>query len=288
MEMAKLGQRYENLMEESHVAYCTNTRAGFLAAVEKSKEAATVTDLMGGAYGAFCRTNTEQCQANSYMLLGEVAAAARSALSSLQSARAMGSRTVLVKAMFGCGAVAETAPVEMAAAEIESREQERLSGLPPSYGLDLSQEGRINLPTTPADPNRLRLAYNEAAVIICDTALAAVGGRGSRAAADTLRVPDLYSEAQARGCLGYCLLELDEEKQCGWELVRQALALRRQVLRFAKPGRATLNAQQGLIDELTILEEKLLVYGHGSDRVAEAAACRREALALCETLGAYA
>jgi len=112
---------------------------------------------------------------------------------------------MLVTALAQCSSVAMYAPEEMARGEGESREQERLGGSPSYGGLDLSREGRISLPTTPAALSRLMVAYNEAAVGICDAALAAAGGRGRSAADDSSRVPVLYVEAQARGSLAKCL-----------------------------------------------------------------------------------
>ena len=178
--------------------------------------------------------------------------------------------------------MAWAAPDEMVNAERESREQERLSG-PPSYsGLDLSQVGRISLPTTPAALSRLGLAYNEAAVAICESALAAAGGRGSPAADDNQRVPSLRVEAIARGFLGQCLFNMGAEQQRSLELLRQAVALWRQIVRTAAPGYDTLDAQRVLAGQLSYLG--VGVYYTGSDGMAEGEAYLREALVLCESL----
>jgi len=171
----------------------------------------------------------------------------------------------------------------------ESREEERRSNSS-SYGgfdlsqegrIDLSQQGRISLPTTPAALSRLGLAYNEAAVAICDEALAAVGGRGSPAANDKWRVPSLQTEANARANLGTCLFKMGVERQRTLELLRQAVALRRQAMRTKAPCHVTLDARRGLADDLSILG---VVQNHDSDGMAEAEACLRKALALGEGL----
>ena len=99
----------------------------------------------------------------------------------------------------------------MARAMRESREQDGQSGSPYHGGLNLSQEGRIILPTTAAALSWLELSFSEAAVAICDTALAAAGGRDSPASADSRRVPSLRAEALARGNLGDTLSKRREE-----------------------------------------------------------------------------
>jgi len=241
-----------------------------------------VADLIGGVQGAIYRANVEDGRCRCLLLLHDMAAAAQAACSSLRAARASGSRTALVTALSVCDTVAENAPCEMVTAERESRDQERLTGSPSYGGLDLSQEGRVSLPTTPAALFGLGLAYNEAAVAICDVALAAVGGRGSPAADDNERVPHPCVEAQARGHLGVCLNNLGEEPQRSYELLRQAVALRRQVLRTVAPGDATQNAQRMLADQLATL---VVVQSEGSDGMAEAEACLREALALGDLVG---
>jgi len=158
-------------------------------------------------------------------------------------------------------------------------------------GLDLSQEGRISLPTTLAAASpRLGLAYFEAAVGICDAAIAAAGGRGrpggrgSPAADDSRLVPLLELEADARAQNGMFLHELDEEWLRSLELLRQVVELRRQVLRTAAPGQDTLDAQGMLASQLTNLG--ILLKTHGSEGIAEVEACMREAFALYdESLG---
>ena len=199
-DAAKLALCYRDLITEANEAQMTNTRIGLLAAVEKGREAASVTDLIGGAKGAFCRADTDQLISSWLTRLGDMAAAALAASSSLRAARASSNRTMLVIGLISCGKVATIAPGEMANAERASREQERINGYPVSYGgLDLSHEGRISLPTTPAALSRLGLAYNEAAVGICD--------------ANRESFPDVCTEAQARGSLGLCLYNLGEERQ---------------------------------------------------------------------------
>jgi len=212
-----------------------NTRIGYLAAVEHAKEAASVADLIGGAEGAGRRTQTDQLLANCLLSLGNTAAAARAACSSPRTARAAGSRTLLITSLATCGNMANQAPDEMANAEKESRKQERRGGSPSYGGLDLSQEGRINLPTNPAALSRLGLAYEEAAVATCDAALTAAGGRDSPTGNDERRVPLLRLEAETRACLASHLFDLGEEQR-GLELLRQAVALLRPVLRKAMPG----------------------------------------------------
>ena len=147
--------------------------------------------------------------------------------------------------------------------------------------VDLTQEGQIRLPTTPADISRLGLAYAEAAVAICDAAnaaLAEAGGRGSPAVDDERQVPPLYVEAQARGRLGVCLAYLGE-RQRGLELLWQAVALKREVVRAAEPG-CDAEPKSMLAGWLCNLGA-LLKDGSGG-MLNEAEACLREALELCE------
>jgi len=285
MDMDKLKRSYVHLMDEAQKGRMTNTRVSLLTAAERYKEAGSVADLMGGAEGAFHRATGDMLLANCLDRLTDMAAAARAAVSALWAARASGNRTLLVKVLTVCGGVARQSPEEMAQAEKESREQERLSGSP-SYGrLDLSQEGRISLPTTPSALSRMGLAYSEAAVAICDTALAAAGGRGSPAADDAWRVPSVHVEADARGSLAICLTEPGECHR-RLRLMRQAVALLRRELRTAAPGSDTLGAK-GLL--ATSLNNLGLVLNCGmenalasDDETAEAEACLREALELCE------
>jgi len=251
------------------------TRVGFLAAVEKYKEAASVADLIGGAEGAVRRTDADQAQSNCLIRLGNMAAAARAACSSLRAARAAGHRTALVSALSICGNVATRAPDEMAKAERESREHERLGGSPSYGGLDLSQDGWVSLPTTPAALSRLSLAYYEAAVATCDSALTTAGGRESPAADDQRRVPSLRVEANARIGLGKGLYVLGE-RQRGLELLRQAVALLRPAVRKAAPGYDALQEKQLLADLLCDLGRMLV--SQGANGMAEGEACLREAL----------
>jgi len=276
-----LRRSYDVLIAEAFEAQMANTRIGLLAAVEKGREAATVADLIGGAEGALGRANVDQLISNWMIHLGDMAAGALAASSSLRAARASGDRTMLVCGLLACGKAARIAPGEMANAERASREQERISGYPVSYGgLDLSHEGRISLLTTPAALSRMGLAYSEAAVGICDAAIAAAGGRGSIAAKDRRSAPDAPSEAQARSSVGMCLDDLGEERQRSLKLLRQAVRLRRQELRTAAPGQGTLSAERMLADQLC--SQPAI---HLSSELAEAEACLREALALGENLG---
>ena len=211
--------------------------------------------------------------------LGEMAAAASAAFSSLRTARASGNRSSLVSALCTCGNVAREAPDELVKAERAHREQGRRSGSAPSYGgLDLSQEGHIRLPTTPAALSRLCMTYMEAAIRICDAALAAAGGRGSPTADDERRVPSLGLEAELRGSVGVSLFDLGEEPQRGLELVRQAVVLMRQWVRRAAPGLDVLNVKGVLVGTLCNLGARLAE----SDEMAVAATCMREALELGE------
>jgi hypothetical protein len=102
------------------------------------------------------------------------------------------------------------------------------------------------------------------------------------AADDERLVPDLPTEAQARSSLALTLHRLGEEPQRSLELIRQAVALWRLMVRPLAPGQDTLNAR-GLANQLSTLGGVLTA--HGSDGMAEAEACLREALALGEGLG---
>jgi len=246
MGAAQLDARYRVVSSEANQVHMANTRVGYLAAAEKYKEAASVADLIGGAEGAVRRSDADLLISNCLVCVGNMAAAARVACSSLRVARASGYSSCLVKALIACGTVASQAPDEMAKAERESREQERRGGSPSYGGLDLSQEGWVSLPTNPAAPSRLGVTYMEAAVATCSAALAAVGGRGSPAADDERHVPSLIMEADARGSLGVSLHELGAEPQRSLELQRQAVALLRLAVRNAAPGSDLLGAKQGL------------------------------------------
>ena len=111
----------------------------------------------------------------------------------------------------------------------ESREQEQESGAPLDGGLDFLQEGRVSLPSSSVALSRLALAFIEAAVEICNAALAAAGGRDSPAASNLWSVPSLRQEAQARAALGISLHEQGEERQRCLELMRSAVKMMRQV-----------------------------------------------------------
>jgi len=279
MSVEQLTACYGDMYVEAQKARMTNTRVGYLGAVAKAKEAAAVSDLIGGAGGASRHSQADVLLTNCLLQLGEMAAAAYAACSSLRTAHASGNISALLSALSACGNVARKAPNEMAKAERESREQKRLSGNTPSYGgLDLPPEGHISLPITPAALSRLCITYMEAAIRICDAALAAAGGRGSLAADDELRVPSLGLEVETRGYLGISLIILGEEPQRGLELERQAVALMRQRVRRAAPGLDVLKAKGALAGTLCNLGVVLAE----SDGMAEAETCLREALELGE------
>jgi len=285
MDVAKLLQllrRFHELSDEATQALVPHTRVGYLAAVEKYKESALVADLIGGAEGADRRADSDRLVGRCLFRLGNMAAAAHAACSSLRAARASGRRTALVTSLITCSTVAHEAPDVMVKAERESREQERRDGFPSYGGLDLTQEGKISLPTSPAALARLGLMYMEAAVATCDTALAAAGGRDNPADGDDdeRRVPSLRIEAEARGALGVRLGSLNVERQRSLELLRQAVELLRRAVRMATPGVDTLEANRLLATWLSNLGCML----DQASGMAEAAACQREALKLSEKL----
>jgi len=280
--LALLG-RFDALAAEADKARLANSRSSLLAAVEKYTEASTVADLIGGAWGAGRRANTDELLADCLRRLNDMPAAARAACSSLRAARASEDVSMLVKALLVFGEVAQKSPGEMAQAEKESREQERLSGSLYHGGLDLSQEGRISLPTTHAALSRLGVAYYEAAVATCVAAQAASGGRGSFADGS---VNSLKAEAHARGSLATGLVDLGEELQRSLELLRQAVALLRRAVRKATPGDEAMDAKMGLASWLHNLGNLLTNIGQGTmqrqfpNLMAEAEACLCEALEL--------
>jgi len=201
-DMSKLRRCYDVLISEAQPALMANTRIGNLAMVDKLMLAHEVADHIGGKEGAVRSADAYQALSGRLFTLGDNAGAAWAACSALRAARTWRHRSMLIAAPTSCGDAARKAPAEMVNAERESREQEVVSGSPCLGDLDLSQEGRISLPTTPAALTRLALAYNEAAVD-CDAALAAAGGdRGSFDNDDDWRVPSLHVEARARSCLG--------------------------------------------------------------------------------------
>jgi len=301
VDAAKL-RRFSDLFTESQNSHRARTRVGYIYAVEKLEEAAAVADSIGGAEGAFFRVKADSLLSSTLSYLDRTAAAARAACSSLRAARASGSRTALVDGLIACGARARDAPAEMFKAEKESRELERLSGSPYHGGLDLSHEGWIRLPTTPGEVALLRLSYYTKADETCVAALAAAGGRGSPAAEDHRRVPELDYEAQARGARATCLIQIgkslkeagtddpgaNEMVQNGFALSRQAVALRRKALVLRQQdmnpvqffGREVQECQRTLATALSSLGSQL-----STDEAVEAVACLREALELCESIG---
>jgi len=277
----QLLRRHYDLMDEAFAARRTNSRIGLLATVEKLREAASVADEVGGARGAALRAEADQHLASMLVRLGDLPAAAQLVCSALQAARSTGCRTQLVSVLIRCGTVARDAPNEMVSAEIESRKHDKL-GSERLGGFDLSQEGRISLPTNPAALSRLSLAYNEAAVATCDRALANVGGRGSPAAANEHCVPLLGAEARARGSLGLCLFKLGDDRQRSLDILRQAVALTREVLRTAPSSAQAGEAQRTLAGELCNLGSCLNGPGMAGCDSLEAETCLREALQLVE------
>jgi len=277
------------------MAHQTNARVGYLAAVTKLKEAATVADHLGGPDEAGCRAQADHLLSNCHMRLGELPAAARAACSSVREARASGDRSLLVVALSACGAVGQMVPDEMVRAEKASRAQERLSGSPyHMYDfLDLSQEGRFPLPTTPGEVALIHLAYYTAAVAICDAALAACSSRDSPAAADSTRFPLRTAEANARSHLDTCLIDgaarephgvgdRSEVLNRGFALLRQAVGLRRDYLHSGQlRGSDVREGRRTLGGALLQLGTKLM----NVDQCEKAAACLREALELSESTG---
>jgi len=212
---------FRDLTTEADKASNTSTRVGHLAEVEKLKEAMTVAEFIGGEAGAKCRLHAEHLLSDRLLLVDDKIASARAVCSSLRAARALGNRAKLVEVLISCSKLAEDAPDAMVKAEKESREQERLSGSPHHGGLDLSQEGRISLPTTPTALSRLCIAYAEAAVVIGDAA-------------------DVHTEARACGYLGVCLSNLGVKRRRSLGLLRRAVALMRQELRTMVSSPPTL------------------------------------------------
>jgi len=279
MNQVQLAKRFGELFYEADDARLSNNRIGFLAAAEKARQAIVLAEFIVGSEGAVRRSEAGVLQANCLLNSGNPAAAARVACAVLRAAREAGRRTCIVKGLDVCGAVAQIAPDQMVAAERESREYERLSGFPSFGNLD-PQEGRISLPTIPAARSRLSLAYREAAVALCDTALKAAGGRGRVAPEDHQHVPTLRVEAKARGSLGVCLHRVGGAPQRIAELIRQAVALLRQAVQETTFGPHLRNAKGSLATWLCTLGEMLLT--HGPDGMAEADVCLREALKLGE------
>jgi len=276
-DRAKLFETFRDLTTEADKASKTSSRVGHLAEVEKLKEAMTVAELIGGKVGAECRLHAEYLLSGRLLLVGDKIASARAVCSSLRAARALGNRAKLVEVLMSCSSLAENAPDAMVKAEKESREQERLTGSPHHGGLDLSHEGRISLPTTPAALSRICISYAEAAVEICEAALASAGGRNSPAA-DGRRVSSLLTEARAYGHLGVCLINLGVKRRRSLELLRRAVALMRQKLRTMVSSPNAMEVKRQLASQLSNLGSFLWnLQGPG-----EAEACLREALELSE------
>ena len=194
-----LMQRFKCLYDDADSARMASSRSGNLTAVEKFKAAGSVADVIGGEYVFFGRSSSDRLLSYSLIALDDLAAAALAACSSLRAARACGIIPKLVEALDVCYSVAKVDPEAMVKADRESRE--RHSSVQSHGSLSL-QLGRIRLPTTPADFSRLRLSYIDAAVAVCDAALAA--GTGEH------QVPSLLAQAEVRARLGACLIDLGE------------------------------------------------------------------------------
>jgi len=192
LDHAKLLQSNDDLKNDAGVSLMKGTRHGNLTTVGILREAAAVADLIGGAAGLHRNIHVFYVISHCQLALGDVTAAAGAAFASQRAARAVGSRTELVKALALAGTVALDGPDAMARTESEGRQQERTSRYS-TYGLDLSKEGRIRLPSTPADLSRLSRTYCEAAVAVCDASVAAVGrgpGSPARVELDSRRRPE--------------------------------------------------------------------------------------------------
>jgi len=272
-------------MAESERALMANTRASLALATKKSEEAAAMGDRIGGQEGAAPRAKADYLRTNSLMRVGDLAAAARAACSSLRAARKSGSQKHLVEALLACGTV--EAPGEMVKAERESREIKRRSGSPHHGGLVLSQAGQISLATSAAALSRLDVAYNEAAVDLCDAALAAADGHDSPDDDDfrfPTRAPGLLVQAEARACLALCLYHHEDPGTRCVELQQEAVALLRKLVRAEAPGR---DPNSGAAIAKLALARKLINLAAMVNRQrrgleAEAVACLREALVLSE------
>ena len=101
----------------------------------------------------------------------------------------------------------------------------------------------------------------------------AAGGRDSPEADNRLLVPAPHVEAKARSGLAICLSNLHEERTRSLELMRQAVALLRRVVRTS-PG-AQVPARM-LAGELNTLGAMLVTRPHFADGMAEAEAALRE------------
>ena len=106
-----------------------------------------------------------------------------------------------------------------------------------------------------------------------------MGGRDSPACVDSWRVPSLFDEAEARGQLGGCLVDLGVERERGFDLMRSAVALLRRAVQAAGPGDAALHPKATLAKWQHNLGA-YLVNTPGSDGMAQAEACLRQALEL--------
>jgi len=232
-----------------------------------------VEDLIGGAFGAGLSADTDHLLSQCHVYLGDLAAAARAAVSSLHAARAAGNRTFLVIALCQCGEVAQLAPVEMIKMETEYREREG------ALGACLHSEGRISLPTTARATRSKGVAYLQAALSTCTAAVGAAGGRGSPAAADQRRVPTLLAELMVRNSLAACLAASNKERPRATEL-RELVSLARQTVQTAAQCDVPM-AQRMLADRLSSLGGGLTTF-EGFD---EADACLHESLALSECVG---
>ena len=121
----------------------------------------------------------------------------------------------------------------------------------------------------------------EVGVALCDSAFVAAGGRSSPAADDERRVPAASVEAEARGFLGDYLKDLDEQPERCVALLRQAVALWRQIVRKDHGeflASVPLDSELALASQLANLAGILLRARPGGAGTAEAEALLREAL----------
>lgn len=290
--------RYQQLLQAGAELNVECTRASYLSSADMLEEAAAVAKTIGGAAGAGLSSSALRLQAHSMLRAGDVAGGARVACAAAASARAAGSRTLLVEALIVCGMVARSSPDEMACAEATCRARAEgaarteeavalpaellvaLEGvLPGGEGPppDLSDEGVVQLPLSPEELSRLPLMYNQTAVAICDAALTS---SVPSTAHDQRHTPSIEAQASARANLARSLFEFGLDHRRAKELMRASVALRRRIL-SERPD--DLNARRSLGMALSNLGTCLA----SDDRAeqTEADECLREALELGDMSG---
>jgi hypothetical protein len=279
-------EAYHSLVAEGGRLIAQDSRSSYLASADKFRQAAAVTPAIRGSYGAGLRSAAERVQAHSMVRAGDTAGAARVACASVASARAGANRTLLVEALISCAIVARSSSDDMVRAEEEMArcEQARVPADGPALDthppparppLDLSSEGRVRMPTTGLERALLGLAYSQAAVDICDAAIAAAAAPGGPPVNDS-HVPSLDAQASARSNLARCLVESGIDPARGVALLREAAALRRRLL-AERPDAS--HARRVLAIALSNLGAALAQVGLETER-GEADACMREALQL--------